>query len=475
MKLRAQVKSFRAKLTLQWLLIFGILLALTLVGVYFGLRRSLYQSLEDSLRTLAGTEVASSMDGPTVHLHPIESSAIINSRHIEKYVQIISPEYILINQSKQLSSRKPLVSSEVVKSALSGRAVLTEVNLNGEQGLGLSVDAYGQYVFVVAVPLTHIEETLAALRRTLLMVGAIMLAATALVGYRLATIALRPVDLMTRRAQLIGRDHLKARLTEPGTDDELSRLARVLNEMLDRLYQIIESHQRFAADASHELRSPLTALQGRLELALRRTRTAEEYRAIIESCLCEVDRLTRLAEDLLELARSDAEQLDLDLTETELKPLVEREVSRLQPMAESHRVTLLSQINPALTVIADEARLSRVLGNLLSNAIHYSKPEGGQVTVTAGSGVNEVWVEICDNGVGLDAEQQQRVFERFWRADKARNIRNGGAGLGLTICREIVRAHGGQIKVSSSPGRGSSFRVCFPVRIGQVSDEAETS
>jgi heavy metal sensor kinase len=463
MKLRAQVSGFRAKLTLQWVLIFGILLALSLVAVFFGLRRSLYHSLEDSLRTLAGTEVASSMDGPTVHLHPIESSAIINSHHIEKYVQILTPQYTVINQSKQLNNHKPLVSSEVVNSALAGRAVMTEVDLNGVKGLGLSVDAYGQYVFVVAVPLTHIEETLAALRRTLLMVGLIMLAATALVGYRLATIALRPVDLMTQRAQLIGRDHLKARLAEPETDEELSRLARVLNEMLDRLYQIIESHQRFAADASHELRSPLTALHGRLEIALRRPRTPEEYRAIIENCLGEVDRLTRLAEDLLELARSDAEQLDLDLTETELKPLVEKEVSRLQPMAESQHVTLMAQIDPALTVIADETRLRRVLGNLISNAIHYSKPEGGQVTVTAGNGGNEVWIEVCDNGIGLDAEQQQHIFERFWRADKARG--NVGAGLGLAICREIVRAHGGQIKVISSPGQGSSFRVCFPVTI----------
>lgn len=467
MKLRAQVNSFRAKLTLQWLLVFGILLALTLVGVYFGLRRSLYQSLEDSLRTLAGTEVASSMDQPTVHLHPIESSAIINSRHIEKYVQILTPEYTIINQSKQLSTRKPLVSSEVVNSALAGRAVLTEVDLNGAKGLGLSVDAYGQYVFVVAVPLAPIEETLTALRSTLLIVGLIILAATALVGYRMATIALRPVDLMTQRAQLIGRDHLKARLAEPETDDELSRLAHVLNEMLDRLYQIIESHQRFAADASHELRSPLTALHGRLELALRRSRTAEEYRAIIENCLGDVDRLTRLAEDLLDLARSDAQQLDLDLQETELKPLVEKEVSRLQLMAESHHVTLMAQIDPALTVVADETRLRRVFGNLLSNAIHYSKPEGGQVTVTAGNGDSEVWIEVCDNGVGLDAEQQKHIFERFWRAEKARSIRNAGSGLGLAICREIVGAHGGQIKVSSSAESGSTFRVCFPLRIDE--------
>lgn len=465
MKLSFHTGSFRARLTLRWALVFSVLLALALAAIYFGMRQSLSHSLEDSLRTLAGTEVASSMDGPSVHLHPIDSTAIINSHHIEKYVQILTPEYKVINQSKQLNSREPLVSREVAQTALAGRAVMTEVNLNGAQGLGLSVDAYGQYVFVVAVPLSHIEETLAALRRTLLIVGLLALAATALAGYRLATTALRPVDLMTQRAQLIGRDHLKARLVEPDADDELSRLARVLNEMLDRLYQIIESHQRFAADASHELRSPLTALRGRLELALRRARTAEEYCNVIADCLGEVDRLTRLAEDLLELARSDAQRLDLDLMEVELEPLIVQEIDRVQVAAFSRNVALTARIAPSLTVIADEARLRRALANILINAVHYSKPEGGQVAVTAGEGDGEIWIEVRDDGVGLDDDQQRRVFERFWRASNARLIHTGGAGLGLAICREIVRAHGGQINVAASLGRGSVFRICFPSRL----------
>lgn len=458
-------QSFRTRLTLQWLLTFGVLLALALTAVYFGMRQSLYHSLEDALRTLAGTEVASSMDGPQVHLHPIDSTAIINSHHIEKFVQILTPGYSVINQSNQLQSREPLVSKEIMQTAMAGEAVLTEVTLNGQRGLGLSVDAYKQYVFVVAVPLSDIEETLAALWRTLLIVGLIALLATGLVGYRLATLALRPVDLMTQRAQLIGRDHLKARLAEPVTDDELSRLAHVLNEMLDRLYQIIESHQQFAADASHELRSPLTSLRSRLEVALRRTRTAEEYRQVIAESLSEVERLTRLAEDLLELSRSDAQRLVLDLSEFELQPLIASEIARLQPEASIRQVKLMSEVSPTLSVIADKARLRRVLNNFLSNAIQYSKPEGGEVSVTAGNGGNDVWIEIRDNGIGLDVEQQQRIFERFWRADKARGIRTGGAGLGLAICHEIARAHGGQINVRSRPGHGTTFRLCLPAQI----------
>jgi heavy metal sensor kinase len=460
--LRSGAQSFRARLTLRWSVVFGVVLALALVQVYFGLRRNLYAALEESLRTLAGTEVASSMDGPTVHLHPLDSSAITGSRYVEKYVQILTPESAVVNQSQRLQSRAPLVPREVVGEALAGRAVLTEVSLDGAKGLGLSVSAGGRYVFVVAVPLSPVDETLAALRRTLLAVGLFALAATALAGYWLAAAALRPVDLMTRRAQLIGRDHLKTRLAEAHADDELGRLAGVLNEMLDRLYQIIEDHRQFAADASHELRSPLTALRSRLEVALRRTRTAEEYREALADCLAEVGRLTRLAEDLLELARSGDRQPNLDLSEVELRPLIVGEVARLQSEAALRNVNLSADVRPELTVIADEARLRRLLHNLLSNAIHYSQPGGGPVEVLAGNGGGDVWIEVRDEGIGLDAEQQRQVFERFWRADKARSIRIGGAGLGLAICREIVRAHGGRIDVSSSPGAGTTFRICLP-------------
>lgn len=468
MNLGLHINSFRARLTLQWTLVFGVVMTLALAGIYFGTRRSLLRTLEADLRTIAGTEVASATDGPHVHLHPLDEPAIVNEHYLEKYVQILKPDGAVVNQSSNFHDRTPIINDVAIRSALDGRAVVTDVRLNQTPGRGLSLPVNKDdkwYVFVVAVPLSNVDSTLATLRLNLLLVGLLALAATALVGHRLATIALRPVDLMTQRAQLIGRDHLKARLAEPEADDELSRLARVLNEMLDRLYEIIESHQRFAADASHELRSPLTALHGRLELALRRTRTAEEYRSVIETCFGEVERLSRLAEDLLELARSDAQRLDLDLTEVELEPLVALQIARLQPDAALRSVKMTARVAPALTVIADETRLHRVLNNLLTNAIHYSKPEGGQVSVSAGNGDNEVWIEVRDDGIGLDEKTQQRIFERFWRADEARSLRTGGAGLGLAICREIICAHGGQIKVASHPSSGSIFRIWLPARL----------
>lgn len=466
---RFQINGFRSRLTLQWLVVFGVILFLALAGVYFGLRFSLMRSLEASLRTLAATEVAAGTDANRgVHLHAFNDPAVINETHIKKFVQILSKEGQVINQSEELKSRDPLVLMDVVMTVLDGQAVLSDVMLDGFRGRSFSLKAEKdgeQYIFVVAVPLSHIEATLAATRLVLFLAGLVALAATAIVGYRLSTLALRPVDMMTRRARAIGQDNLRARLDEPDTDDEMGRLARVLNGMLDRLYFMIESHQRFAADASHELRSPLTALRGQLEVALRRARTAEEYRAVLASCLEEVAMLSRLSENLLELARSDARRLDLDMSEVEIQPLVDAEIAHFKLEAQMRKVELKAEVPEGIAVIADAGRLSRVLANLLGNAIHYSKLGGGRVTVAAGNAQGEVWIEVRDEGIGLDDQQKRQVFDRFWRGDKARSIRAGGAGLGLSICREITNAHGGQITVSSAPGRGSCFRVCFPARV----------
>jgi heavy metal sensor kinase len=463
LKLPFKLNSFRARLTLNWTVVFGVLLTLTLVGVYFSLRYGLKSALEANLRTLALTEVASAIDEyQGVHLHDFNHP---NEQHIEKFVQILTPEGEVVHQSPLLVSRQPLVSNEVIQDALNGKALLTQVTLDNHLGYGVSLLAEKdnqRYVFVVATPDEPMQNVLNSLKQNLFIIGFIALLATAFVGYRLATVALRPVDLIAERARVIGLDHLRLRLAEPKTDDELGRLTSLLNDMLDRLYSLIESHQRFAADASHELRSPLAALRGQIEVALRQARTAEYYRQVLESGLEEVNCLTRLTEDLLELARADAKQMALDLYEVELQPLVEELFLQYAEEAQSKQIVLSSQVPPNLAVIADPARLRRLLANLIGNAIHYSKPVGGRVEVTASNDDENVCIEVRDYGIGISLEQQAKVFERFWRADKARSIRSGGAGLGLAICKGIAAAHGGQVNLTSAPNEGSCFKVSLP-------------
>jgi heavy metal sensor kinase len=456
-------RSFRAWLTFEWTLVFGVVLVLSLGAVYAGVRHNLVTALEADLRTLAATEVASGVDDfRGVHLHRLDHPALVNEVHIAKYVQILTPEGRVVDQTGALVSREPLVAPGAVAEALAGRAEAVEVSLDGARGRAVALRAESEgrpYVFVVAVPLSTVESALGTLARSLALVGVLALVATALVGYRLATIALRPVDRIILKARTVGLDGVDVRLDDPGTDDELGRLTRVLNEMLGRLFQVIESHRRFASDASHELRSPLAALRSQVEVALRRARSAEEYRDVLASCLEEIERLSRLADDLLELARADAERLDLDLAEVDVAPVVAEVEAELASSADERRVALKAEVPEGLSVIADELRLRRVLANLVGNAIQYSRPEGGTVLVTAGDGGGDAWIEVRDDGIGLEPQAREHVFDRFWRADAARTIRRTGTGLGLAICREIVRAHGGRIDVESAPGRGSTFRV----------------
>ena len=448
---------------------FGLVLVLALVAVYVSVRHTLVDALEADLRTLAATEVASALDEyEGIHMHDFDNPAILNASHATKYVQILTSSGEVLDQSSYLSSREPLVDAATLERILRGEGVMTDVRLNGARGraFGLAADKDGaRYAFVVAVPLDTIDVALSTLAKSLVLAGALALLATGVVGFRLASLALAPVDLMTDRARRIGEDTLTARLDEPGTGDEIDRLAHVLNEMLDRLASAVASHQRFAADASHELRSPLAALRGQIEVALRRARTADEYRAVLESCLEEVERLGRLAESLLELARADASGLELDFADVELEPVVVSVERELSAEAETRHVAFENRIPAGLTVIGDADRLRRVLANLIANAIHYTKPGGGTVTVTAQNGGHETRIEVRDSGIGLDAGQREKVFERFWRGDGARSGHTWGTGLGLSICREIVRAHGGRIEVTSAPGAGSTFSVVLPNRL----------
>jgi two-component system OmpR family sensor kinase len=460
------LRSFRARLTYRWTFVFGLILTVTLAVVYAGLRRSLLESLDADLRTLAGTEVASATDGDRgVHMHPFDEPSLVNARHAQKHVQILTSDGDVVEASPTLEGHARLVSAETLRATVGGDAPTVDVLLDGAPGRAVAVRAEKDghvYVFVVAVPLAPVEASLASLARALVVAGICALAATALVGYRLAASALRPVDVIIDRARTIGREHLGTRLGDPGTGDELARLTSVLDEMLERLYGAIESHERFAADASHELRSPLAALRGQIEVTLRRTRTSDEYRAVLGSCLEEVDRLTRLAADLLELARADAGRLELDMEEVELAPVAETVVRQLGPEAVARGLRVETLVPPGFAVIADEGRLRRALFNLVDNAIECARRDGGTVTIAAGDAGGTPWIEVRDDGVGMNEEQRLRAFERFWRGDAARSARREGTGLGLAICREIARAHGGDVEVRSQPGKGSTFRITLP-------------
>ncbi|OPY61895.1 MAG: putative sensor histidine kinase TcrY [Syntrophorhabdaceae bacterium PtaU1.Bin034] len=281
-------------------------------------------------------------------------------------------------------------------------------------------------------------------------------------GWFLAHRALLPVDRMTRTAREIKAGKLDARIEKTGANDELDRLADTLNEMLDRLQSAFTEMRQFTADASHELQTPLTILRGEIEVALRARRSPEEYTAVLKSCLEEIQRISLLVEGLLLLARSDAGVLKMDRSPVDLIVVAEEVLNQLRPLAAEKAVTLgLGRIEP-LEIVGDFTHLRRLLVNLVDNAIKYTLPHG---TVTVSVERREPWAALTvkDTGIGIPPEEKEKIFQRHYRSAEARSSEQGGSGLGLSLVKSIVEAHGGRIELESTVNQGSTFTLLLPL------------
>jgi heavy metal sensor kinase len=318
-------------------------------------------------------------------------------------------------------------------------------------------------------PLPDIDEMMDNELRELVIAFAIglpiALAVAALGGYSLARQALVPIEQMSAQAETISAERLGRRLQVDNPDDELGHLARVLNALLARLETSFEQLRRFTADASHELRTPLTAIRSVGEGTLRSPRVDPACREVIGSMLEEVERLTTLVDALLTLSRAEGGHVALKREPVALLDLTRDVASHLSVLAEDKRQQIDLRSDDALAPVqVDRAVVREALINLLDNAIKYS-PEGARILVRL-RGVNRhATVEITDEGPGIAPEHHERIFERFYRVDKARSREQGGAGLGLAIAKWAIDVHGGSIEVESRIGHGSTFRVVLPADV----------
>jgi heavy metal sensor kinase len=282
-------------------------------------------------------------------------------------------------------------------------------------------------------------------------------------GYFLAGRLLAPVGAMAATARKIGAESLADRLPVANPRDEFGRLASVFNDTLSRLQDAFEQLRRFTADASHELRTPLTAMRSVGEVALQRSANAAEYREVIGSMLEEVDRLTRLVENLLTLTRGEAGRIPLTSALVDLSDLTATVSEGLHVLAEEKHQSLEVETAAAVRVRCDPAILRQGLINVLHNAIKYT-PSGGTVrVVTQHARSGEAVIEVKDSGPGIPAADRQRIFERFYRVDTGRSREAGGVGLGLAIARWAVEANGGRIEIESEEGQGALFRIVLPL------------
>ncbi|MFN2617858.1 MAG: sensor histidine kinase [Thermoleophilaceae bacterium] len=359
----------------------------------------------------------------------------------------------------------PLLSRRDVRSALAGhevvRTVRTPLKHEPFRIVARSArDRRRRQALVVASSIDGINAAIHRLVVLLLLAGPAALALTAAGGWWLSRKALRPVAEMTTQADRIEMDRLDERVEVPRASDEISRLGQTLNRMLDRLSRGVEEKRQLVADASHELRTPLATMQSELDVALGYDELQPEAAAVLQSAREEVQRMTRIVENLLTLARADEGRLDLLSRPVELRPAAEEAVAGLSEIASTREVRLELE-GDGEVVQGDRDRLRQVLSNLVENAIKYS-PAGTEVRVAIWHDGAEAGVTVTDQGMGIPAADLSHVFERFYRVDSSRRRGDGGSGLGLAICRTIVDAHGGRIWAASQEGRGSEFSFALP-------------
>jgi two-component system, OmpR family, sensor kinase len=319
----------------------------------------------------------------------------------------------------------------------------------------------GRVCLVVGTTTAQIAHELHGLAWTLIAGGVGLILFGLAGGWWVAGHALRPIGEIGETAQQIAGGNRSKRIDIRETQSELGQLASVLNQTFDRLDAAFEQQVRFTADASHELRTPVSVILTQVQLALSRERDAQEYRETLQICQRAAERMRGLVNSLLELARVDSGEFQLALADCDLADLASDSLQLITPLARDKGAVLRSSVQPVRTK-ADPDKLSQVLVNLLHNAIHHNTREV-EVCLSVQSQDGHAVVRVSDNGAGIPAEALPHVFERFYRADKSRGGMKNGSGLGLAISQAIVQAHGGTIRAESSPGSGAVFTVSLPL------------
>ena len=317
------------------------------------------------------------------------------------------------------------------------------------------------YFILVVEPLDSIAASLQVVRRVLLFGLPFLMALAGVGGYWLTTRSLAPLGWMASQARRITGSNLETRLEIGNAAEELMVLAASFNELLSRLDQSFESMRRFVADASHELRTPISVIRGEADVALSHDRAPSEYRESLAIVLDESRRLSRLVDDLLNLARADAGHVRLQPRDFYFNDLLAECCRSVQALANARHIELEWQCAGDMPFHGDEELLRRLVVNLLDNAIRYTPP-GGKVSAVLESHGADLRIRIADTGVGIPPDAAPHVFERFYRADKARSRADGGFGLGLAIVKWIAESHHGAVELSSQPESGSTFTVTLP-------------
>lgn len=459
--------SIGFRLSLWYLAIFAAAQFFFGVGMWYVLRQHLYGiadgALAEQVEDVGRLLKAQKEKNRTVPKLQEEVSEAYDLEHPGDFLQIYDQDGNWIFRAAALEKNPvaPIAPSAV------GEPSFANIQLANQpyRFITQKVEANGRaFTVQTGIPINEMVATLAVFERYLLMLAPLLLLIAASVGYWLSRKALSPVDAIARTARTISGSNLTARLKKLKTGDELQRLSDTLNEMLERLESAFLRVTQFTADASHELRTPISLIRTEAEISLRASEGEEEYRDALRHILLESERTSLLIEDLLALARADSGRESLLLAPVELGALMTETANEWAHLIATRKLRFDREfVSDDLTALADQNAIRRLLTILLDNAVKYT-PSPGRIGLRLESRAGRAVITVRDTGIGISKEDQTRIFERFFRVDKARSRDLGGSGLGLAIADWIVRRHGGSITVESSLGAGSIFNVELPLQ-----------
>jgi heavy metal sensor kinase len=464
-------RSMRFRLAAyQVSLLAGVLLAFSLAA-FWGLRRHLTDTVEAQCSNLT-RQIAESLLS-NVHVSGVDYLRDEVQEHYDPeannlFVRIVQPNGTVVYESgepndrsfapPQLSFLPDLKEPRVEVDANNGRLVFIRP---------YTLPPGETYQIQMVASLRPVQASLQGLWQVELLLFPFALLISAGGSAVLVSRALDPIRQVIATTRKIHSGNLRQRLAETFSGDEIQELTRTLNQMLDRLEASFKQMIQFTADASHELRTPLTVIRGNLELVLRnRAATnsspqAAEVQETLAQTLEEAERLSKTVSQLMELTQLDSGEIQLEHEVFDLTELVVTTADQMKLLAEDKGIQLETQLSPQVRVQGDRYRLKQVLLNLIDNAIKYC-PAGTRIQIRLAPVDSGCLLEVKDNGPGIRREEIQRLFDRFYRIDKARSREIGGSGLGLSICKSICEGHGGRIEAESDLGRGSIFRVTLP-------------
>lgn len=455
----------RTRLTVWYVLVVGAVVLVYIAGTTFVLywqllhqaSRFAVQDIETVEGLLYFTPAGALSLNENYHNHP-ESRQVL-----ERFLEVRAPDGTLLFRNERLGNRNlggPVLPNEGVngysqrsvrlphgvkvlmvsrRHVLAGHTIVIRLGYD-EQPIWLRIDESLTASFI-ALP--------------------VILSLAGFAGYHLARRSLAPLEEIASRAEQITAENLHARLPVQNPGDEVGHLVRVFNNVLARLEEAFERLRRFTSDASHELRTPLAAIRTVGEVGLQKSKTTADYEDTIGSMLEEVNRLTRLVENLLSISRAEAGHLQLGLAIISPIDVVKEVAALLDVLVEEKSLELVVSGDQELKVRADRLLLRQAITNVLHNAVKYT-PEGGRISVDVKSSLGRSVIRIADTGPGIPAEHKDRVFDRFYRLDSARARDTGGAGLGLSIAKWAIQVQGGDIEVEDSVD-GAAFCIHFPI------------